>query len=112
MKTRNTLTATAVFLIVATLGALVLGAAMIVGAPLSPEEIEGLAHAMNQQELAEVIPAEDNTVIRHVASQENPTPTQRTSCYSSPSSWWAVEAKSVSKNRDHDSCLCDRRSTT
>jgi hypothetical protein len=38
-----------------------LGAAVMVGAPLRPKEIEELMHAVNQQEIAEVIPTEDDT---------------------------------------------------
>ncbi len=82
MKTRNTLTATAVFLIVAILGALVLGAAVIVGAPISPAEIEGLMHAMHQQEIAEAFRGEDDRVILQVANPESSNPTYRTSCRS------------------------------
>lgn len=43
------------------LGAAMLGAAVMVGAPLRPKEIEELMHAVNQQEIAEVIPTEDDT---------------------------------------------------
>ena len=42
------------------LGAMLLGGAVMVGVPIRPKEIEELMHAVNQQELSEVMPTEDD----------------------------------------------------